>query len=166
MKGRSSSNPRTGKFSWRWTEPGARTSEDQIPLTTHHSLLHGKRTTRTHFPSMTVYLLKSQVPFGIWLPNAVSHSRIGSKSKMTGSNNTKVCLVCRAHRSRRRLRCQLCQNSRALPNCYPQHCYIHGFRACRDCAVTFICLIGEPTSRRNSGTPFPMGVADVVISFL
>ena len=95
------------------------------------------------------------------MTDAVVHTPYPFRSR---SSNTKICSVCENHRSRRRLRCQLCHLSRALPSCVPEHCYIHGLHACRDCAITLIGLMG--VSRRNSGTPFPMGVADVVISFL
>ena len=56
----------------------------------------------------------------------------------------RICLVCKAHYSAKRRHCQFCNYARALPSCRPQHCWLPGVEACKDCFVPWLLSVGLP----------------------
>ena len=64
-------------------------------------------------------------------------------------------LICKNHKSMRRMQCKYCLETRALPSCHPEHCWIAELEICRPCHEQIF-----------SSLPFPDTVRDHVIAFI
>ena len=70
-----------------------------------------------------------------------------------------LCLICRRHRSQRRRLCSLCGQRRALPSCWPEHCWVPYFRACRPCVLWLL-------RDEGLGDAALSGPGDLILDFL